>query len=158
MKLKMKLNFALIGAAFASNCGKDLIDVGNRVSQGEIVYFERELMNFAVCAERELEPETFNEIFVEGGIFDGALVDFLNELFPNIDIPEYPGLPEVPDEGWRCMKEFATRFLECQKVINGPSCDEEDPAYNGISCGVRVFQCVLEGFSTLAEYCLTHDI
>ena len=85
-------------------------------------------MNFAVCAERkeqqslaslkcnkvlelalqlfqrELDPETFEEIFVEGGIFDGALVDFLNELFPNVDIPEYPGLPEVPDEGWRCMK------------------------------------------------------
>ena len=104
---------------------KDLIDVGNRVSQGEIVYFERELMNFAVCAERkelqsfecekvfklslqllkrELEPEKFNEIFVEGGIFDGALVDFLNELFPNVDIPEYPGLPEVPDEGLRYMR------------------------------------------------------
>ena len=104
---------------------KDLIDVGNRVSQGEIVYFERELMNFASCAERkelqsfecekvfklflqllkrELEPEKFNEIFVEGGIFDGAIVDFLNELFPNADIPPYPGLPEVPEEGWRCMK------------------------------------------------------
>ena len=59
--------------------------------------------------KRELEPEKFNEIFVEGGIFDGALVDFLNELFPNIDIPEYPGLPEVPDEGWRCMKGISLR-------------------------------------------------
>ena len=59
--------------------------------------------------KRELEPEKFNEIFVEGGIFDGALVDFLNELFPNANIPEYPGLPEVPDEGWRCMKGISLR-------------------------------------------------
>ena len=60
--------------------------------------------------KRELEPETFNEIFVEGGIFDGALVDFLNELFPNADIPPYPGLPEVPEEGWRCMKGTSLCF------------------------------------------------